>query len=61
MIPYLAADDPFPPVDRALHEPNGLLAAGADLSTGRLLEASMDKKITLPAHTAEKPASSDKK
>lgn len=39
MIPWLAADDPFPPVERALSDPNGLLAAGADLSVARLLEA----------------------
>ncbi|HVY06360.1 MAG TPA: leucyl/phenylalanyl-tRNA--protein transferase, partial [Burkholderiales bacterium] len=32
MIPWLGADDPFPPLDTALAEPNGLLAAGADLS-----------------------------
>lgn len=39
MIPWLAANDPFPPVERALSDPNGLLAAGADLSVARLLEA----------------------
>lgn len=39
MIPWLAADDPFPPVSKALDEPNGLLAAGADLSPARLLDA----------------------
>jgi leucyl/phenylalanyl-tRNA---protein transferase len=39
MIPYLDADDPFPPVDQALREPNGLLAAGGDLSPARLLDA----------------------
>lgn len=39
MIPWLGADDPFPPVARALREPNGLLAAGADLSVERLTEA----------------------
>jgi leucyl/phenylalanyl-tRNA--protein transferase len=38
-IPWLEADDPFPPVGRALIEPNGLLAAGADLSPGRLVDA----------------------
>jgi leucyl/phenylalanyl-tRNA--protein transferase len=31
--------DPFPPVDDALDDPNGLLAAGGDLSPGRLLNA----------------------
>ena len=39
MIRWLGPDDPFPPVDTALTDPNGLLAAGADLSTGRLLDA----------------------
>lgn len=33
------APDAFPPVDRALHEPDGLLAAGGDLSVTRLLAA----------------------
>jgi leucyl/phenylalanyl-tRNA--protein transferase len=31
--------EPFPPVERALRRPNGLLAAGGDLSVPRLLEA----------------------
>lgn len=39
MIPWLGTDDPFPPVSRALTEPNGLLAAGADLSVPRLVAA----------------------
>ncbi len=39
MIPWLSAGDPFPPVSRALTQPNGLLAAGADLSVPRLLDA----------------------
>jgi leucyl/phenylalanyl-tRNA--protein transferase len=39
MIPWLTAKDAFPPVGRALKEPNGLLAAGADLSVPRLLQA----------------------
>ncbi len=39
MIPYLRPQDPFPPVSRALRSPNGLLAAGADLSPERLLDA----------------------
>jgi leucyl/phenylalanyl-tRNA--protein transferase len=39
VIPWLAPDQPFPPVHRALREPNGLLAAGADLSLHRLIEA----------------------
>jgi leucyl/phenylalanyl-tRNA--protein transferase len=39
MIPWLDADSPFPPPDSALREPNGLLAAGGDLSPARLLAA----------------------
>jgi leucyl/phenylalanyl-tRNA---protein transferase len=39
LIPWLGSGDPFPEVERALAEPNGLLAAGADLSLPRLLEA----------------------
>ncbi len=39
MIPWLESSDPFPPLERALSEPDGLLAAGADLSPARLLTA----------------------
>ena len=39
MIPWLRANDRFPPIERALAEPNGLLAAGADLDMPRLLDA----------------------
>ena len=39
MIPWLEHDTPFPPVQSALGDPNGLLAAGGDLSTERLLDA----------------------
>ncbi len=42
MIPWLEADTPFPDVSEALSEDEdaaGLLAAGADLSAGRLLAA----------------------
>ena len=42
MIPWLEADSPFPDVSYALKEEDGapgLLAAGADLSPARLLEA----------------------
>lgn len=41
-IHWLREDDPpeaFPPLDQALEEPNGLLAAGGDLSPARLLHA----------------------
>lgn len=39
MIRWLTGDDPFPPAEEALREPNGLLCAGADLSPQRLLAA----------------------
>jgi leucyl/phenylalanyl-tRNA---protein transferase len=39
MIPWLCADDPFPPLETALDDPNGLLAASDDLSSQRLLRA----------------------
>jgi len=38
MIPWLDKGAPFPPLRRALRDPNGLLAAGGDLSAARLLE-----------------------
>jgi leucyl/phenylalanyl-tRNA--protein transferase len=38
-IAWLGPRDPFPPVEQALVEPNGLLAAGGDLSPERLLDA----------------------
>jgi leucyl/phenylalanyl-tRNA---protein transferase len=39
VLAWLGTADPFPPVERALRNPNGLLAAGGDLSLERLLEA----------------------
>lgn len=39
MIPFLTANTPFPPLSQALQQPNGLLAAGGDLSASRLLTA----------------------
>jgi len=38
MIPWLEHGTPFPPIQSALKHPNGLLAAGGDLSCDRLLE-----------------------
>ena len=40
-LPFLdgAASDQFPPLERALGDPDGLLAAGGDLSSERLLAA----------------------
>ncbi|MGQ0578048.1 MAG: leucyl/phenylalanyl-tRNA--protein transferase [Betaproteobacteria bacterium] len=53
MIPWLGTGDPFPEVERALAEPNGLLAAGADLSLPRLLEAY--RKGIFPWFSADQP------
>lgn len=39
MIPILAPGAPFPPVGRALDDPDGLLAAGGDLSVATLVDA----------------------
>lgn len=39
MIPFLGPTDPFPPVDQALDQPDGLLAAGGTLTMKRLVDA----------------------
>jgi leucyl/phenylalanyl-tRNA--protein transferase len=39
VLAWLENKDPFPPVERALKNPNGLLAAGGELSVERLLDA----------------------
>lgn len=39
MVPFLKGDAPFPPIEQAMRWPDGLLAAGADLSPRRLLAA----------------------
>jgi leucyl/phenylalanyl-tRNA--protein transferase len=39
VLAWLGRADPFPPVERALRDPNGLLAAGTDLTVARLLQA----------------------
>jgi leucyl/phenylalanyl-tRNA--protein transferase len=39
VLKWLGPEDPFPPVEKALKDPNGLLCAGADLSPARLLDA----------------------
>jgi leucyl/phenylalanyl-tRNA--protein transferase len=38
-LAWITADAPFPPLTAALAEPNGLLAAGSELSPARLLDA----------------------
>lgn len=39
MIPLLHNESPFPPLSQAMKYPNGLLAAGGDLSAARLMQA----------------------
>jgi leucyl/phenylalanyl-tRNA--protein transferase len=39
VLAWLGPGDPFPPIERALKEPNGLLCAGGELSVDRLLQA----------------------
>ena len=39
MVPWVTINAGFPPLSQALREPNGLLAAGGDLSPDRLLQA----------------------
>ncbi|KZZ56800.1 MAG: leucyl/phenylalanyl-tRNA--protein transferase [Oleiphilaceae bacterium] len=39
LLPWLNPQDNFPSVDSALDDPNGLLAAGGDLSEERLIQA----------------------
>ena len=39
MIPFLHDNSPFPPIEQALRQPNGLLAAGGSLTPARLLDA----------------------
>jgi leucyl/phenylalanyl-tRNA--protein transferase len=39
VIPWLEPGDPFPPVDTALRDPDGLLAAGLELTPQRILDA----------------------
>ena len=53
MLALLRASDPFPPVERALKNPNGLLAAGGDLSLERLLEAY--RRGVFPWYSGDEP------
>src|SRR5215467_7183340 len=39
VVPWLRTSSLFPPIDAALDDPNGLLAAGGDLSAERLIDA----------------------
>lgn len=53
MLAWLDKTDPFPPVERALKNPNGLLAAGGDLSVPRLLQAY--RRGVFPWYSAPEP------
>ncbi|MDT8363672.1 MAG: leucyl/phenylalanyl-tRNA--protein transferase [Nitrosomonas sp.] len=53
MIPFLLPYSTFPPLKQALREPNGLLAAGGDLSIQRLLAAY--KRGVFPWFSAGEP------
>jgi leucyl/phenylalanyl-tRNA--protein transferase len=53
VLAWLEATDPFPPVERALKDPNGLLAAGGDLSVARLLQAY--RRGVFPWYSAPEP------
>jgi leucyl/phenylalanyl-tRNA--protein transferase len=53
VLTWLEATDPFPPVERALKNPNGLLAAGGDLSVPRLLQAY--RRGVFPWYSAPEP------
>ena len=39
MIPWLRGNEPFPPISKALKQPNGLLCAGGVLDADKLVEA----------------------
>jgi leucyl/phenylalanyl-tRNA--protein transferase len=53
VLKFLRPEDPFPPVERALKSPNGLLCAGADLSVARLLAAY--RKGIFPWYSGDEP------
>lgn len=53
MIPWIAPEEPLPSPDGALTEPDGLLAAGADLGADRLQEAY--RKGIFPWYTQGQP------
>jgi leucyl/phenylalanyl-tRNA--protein transferase len=53
VLTWLEATDPFPPVERALKNPNGLLAAGGDLTVARLLAAY--RRGVFPWYSAPEP------
>jgi len=53
VLKWLGPGEPFPPVEKALKEPNGLLAAGGELSSERLLAAY--RHGIFPWYTGDEP------
>jgi leucyl/phenylalanyl-tRNA--protein transferase len=53
VLKWLDPGEPFPPVEKALKDPNGLLAAGGDLSSERLLAAY--RRGIFPWYTGDEP------
>jgi leucyl/phenylalanyl-tRNA--protein transferase len=53
LIPWLEGDADFPPLEQALRRPNGLLAAGGDLSPERLERA--DRRGIFPWYSVGEP------
>jgi leucyl/phenylalanyl-tRNA--protein transferase len=53
MIPRLPEECVFPPIEKALADPNGLLAAGGDLSPQRLIAAY--RRGIFPWYSADEP------
>jgi len=53
VLKWLDPGEAFPPVEKALKEPNGLLAAGGDLSPERLLAAY--RRGIFPWYTGDEP------
>jgi len=53
MIPWLPGEHVFPPLEKALVEPNGLLAAGGDLDPQRILAAY--RRGIFPWYSADDP------
>jgi len=53
LLDPMASDEPFPPVEQAWDEPNGLIAFGGDLSPTRLINAY--KSSIFPWYNPEEP------
>jgi len=53
VIAWLAPGEPFPPIEQAMVEPNGLLAAGGELTAERLVQAY--RRGIFPWYSDEQP------